>query len=50
MKGARDRVRAAWNTFWFRPEPTSTIAVVRIVFGFVATLWTLSQAPTLLTF
>ena len=50
MKVASDRVRAGWNTFWFRPEPTSTIAVVRIVFGFVATLWTLSQAPALLTF
>jgi hypothetical protein len=50
MKVARDRVRSGWNTFWFRPEPTSTIAVVRIVFGFVATLWTLSQAPALLTF
>jgi hypothetical protein len=50
MRVARDRVRTGWNTFWFGPEPTSTIAVVRIVFGFVATLWTLSQAPTLLTF
>jgi hypothetical protein len=50
MRVARDRIRTGWNTFWFRPEPTSTIAVVRIVFGFVATLWTLSQAPTLLTF
>jgi hypothetical protein len=50
MKVATDRVRAGWNTFWFRPEPTSTIAVVRIVFGFVAILWTLSQLPTLLTF
>ncbi len=50
MKVAMERIRAGWNTFWFRPEPTSTIAVVRIVFGFVATLWTLSQLPTLLTF
>jgi hypothetical protein len=50
MRAAADRIRAGWNTFWFRPEPTSTIAVVRIVFGFVATLWTLSQAVNLLTF
>ena len=50
MKVATDRILAGWNTFWFRPEPTSTIAVVRIVFGFVAILWTLSQLPTLLTF
>jgi hypothetical protein len=45
-----ERFRTGWNTFWFRPEPTSTIAVVRIVFGAVATLWTLSQLPVLLTF
>ncbi|MDD7916319.1 HTTM domain-containing protein [Actinomycetospora callitridis] len=50
MTATWDRVRTGWNTFWFRPEPTSTIALVRIVFGFVATLWTLSQLPTLLTF
>ncbi|MFC5062979.1 HTTM domain-containing protein [Actinomycetospora atypica] len=50
MRGAAGRVRDRWNTFWFRPEPTSTIAVVRIVFGAVATLWTLSQAPDLLAF
>ena len=50
MRAVAGRVRDRWNTFWFRPEPTSTIAVVRIVFGFVATLWTLSQAPNLLAF
>jgi hypothetical protein len=50
MRPALKQVRAGWNTFWFRPESTSTLAVVRVVFGFVATLWTLSQAPTLLTF
>jgi hypothetical protein len=50
MRAVASRIRDRWNTFWFRPEPTSTIAVVRIVFGFVATLWTLSQASTLLTF
>ena len=50
MRAFAGRIRDRWNTFWFRPEPTSTIAVVRIVFGFVATLWTLSQASTLVTF
>ena len=50
MRAAFDGIRRGWTTFWFRPEPTSTIAVVRIVFGFVATLWTLSQAVNLLTF
>ena len=50
MRAVVGRVRDRWNTFWFRPEPTSTLAVVRIVFGAVATLWTLSQIPTLSTF
>jgi hypothetical protein len=50
MRIVAERVRDRWNTFWFRPEPTSTIAVVRIAFGFVATLWTVSQAPNLVTF
>lgn len=50
MSVAWDRITTGWNKFWFRPVPTSTIAVVRIGFGFVAILWTLSQIPTLLTF
>ena len=50
MRATAGRILDRWNTFWFRPEPTSTIAAVRIVFGFVATLWTLSQIPTLGTF
>jgi hypothetical protein len=50
MRVVWDRVLAGWNTFWFRPQPTSTLAVVRIAFGAVATLWTLSQIPALLTF
>jgi hypothetical protein len=50
MRIVAERVRDRWNTFWFRPEPTSTIAVVRIAFGLVATLWTVSQAPNLVTF
>ena len=50
MTAVPARIWAGWNTFWFRPEPVSTIAVVRLVFGFVATLWTLSQAVNLLAF
>jgi hypothetical protein len=50
MRVVAERLRDRWNTFWFRPEPTSTIAIVRIAFGFVATLWTLSQAPNLAAF
>jgi hypothetical protein len=29
-----------WNRFWFEPEETSTLAVVRIAFGLVAMAWT----------
>ncbi len=50
MRASADRVRSGWNTFWFRPEPTSTIGILRIAFGFVATLWVLSQAPNLMAF
>jgi hypothetical protein len=50
MRATAALILDRWNTFWFRPEPTSTIAVVRIAFGFVATLWVLSQASTLATF
>lgn len=46
-------IRAAanrWNTFWFKPEPTSTLAVVRIAFGLLMIGWTLSLLPALLDF
>ena len=38
---------SAWERFWFRAEPTSTLAVLRIVFGVVALCWTISLAPDL---
>jgi hypothetical protein len=40
----------AWERWWFTPQPTSTLAVIRIVFGVLAFLWTLSHASTLFTF
>ena len=33
------RLRRAWEQFWFRPEPTSTLAVVRIVYGLLLFAW-----------
>ncbi len=36
------RPSAAWRRFWFEPEETSTLAVVRIAFGLVVLVWTLS--------
>ena len=36
------RASAAWRRFWFEPEETSTLALVRIAFGLVVLFWTLS--------
>lgn len=35
---------ARWNSFWFLPTPTSTLAVVRIAYGAVLLAWAGSQA------
>jgi hypothetical protein len=40
----------AWNRFWFAPEPTSTLALFRIVFGVVVLGWALSLMPDLAAF
>jgi hypothetical protein len=40
----------AWQRFWFEPQSTSTLGVVRIAFGIVALGWTISLAPDLRTF
>ena len=32
----------AWDRFWFAPEATSTLAILRIVFGAVVFAWTLT--------
>ena len=34
-----------WNRFWFRPVPTSTVALFRVAYGFVAFVWTLTLVP-----
>jgi hypothetical protein len=39
-----------WQDFWFTPTATSTIAVFRIVHGFVVLLWASAIAPDVLTF
>ena len=41
------RPLAAWQRFWFSPEPTSTLALVRIAFGALMLCWTLSLIPDL---
>jgi hypothetical protein len=35
-------VRAGWQRFWFEPESTSTLALVRIAFGLLVLAWTLT--------
>ena len=40
----------AWDRFWFAPEPTSTLALIRIAFGLLVTVWTVSLIPDLYAF
>lgn len=43
----KPRPLAAWNRFWFEPQPTSTLALVRIFFGLLMLLWTAFLGPDL---
>lgn len=45
--GPLGAVVGQWRTFWFRPEPATTLGVVRIAFGVVVTCWALSLRPDL---
>jgi Vitamin K-dependent gamma-carboxylase len=45
-----EQVAARWERFWFTPEPTSTLAVIRIIFGLLVFAWTLSLAGDLAAF
>ncbi len=40
----------AWDDFWLTPEPTSTIAVVRIAYGVLLLAWALTLSLNLSTF
>lgn len=37
--GSSGRLSSLWNDFWFRPTPTSTLALVRIAYALVLLLW-----------
>ena len=39
-----------WESFWFRPVPTSTIAVFRIVYGLLVFLWAVTMLPDAVAF
>jgi hypothetical protein len=43
-------VAAGWNRFFFTPTETSTLGLLRIAYGVLITLWTLSLLPDLLAF
>lgn len=45
-----DRATAAWERFWFAPQSTATLALVRIAVGLLALGWGLSLLPDLLAF
>lgn len=50
MSATVRRVGDAWQRFFFEAASTSTLAVVRIAYGMVVTVWTATLAPDLDTF
>ncbi len=50
VRRAGERVWGAWDRFFFTPESTAPLAVFRIAYGLVITLWTLTQLPHLFVF
>src|SRR5215210_6655506 len=44
------RALERWDRFWFEPEETSTLAVVRMAFGLVVIAWTVTLAADALDF
>ena len=44
------KATAAWERFWFAPQATSTLALVRIATGLVCLGWALSLMPDLFAF
>lgn len=41
------RLRRGWERFWFTPQSTAPVEVLRIAFGVVATVWMFSLVPVL---
>ncbi|MDL5160205.1 HTTM domain-containing protein [Actinomycetospora termitidis] len=39
-----------WDRFFFTPTSTAPLAIVRLAYGLIVTLWTLTQLPYLFTF
>jgi hypothetical protein len=39
-----------WSRFWFKPEPMTTLGLVRMLFGLVMIAWSFALLPNLLAF
>ncbi len=44
------RLLATWDDFWLAPEPTSTLAVVRVAYGVLLLAWAAVLGPDLSSF
>ena len=44
------RISTWWQRFWFEPQPTSSLAILRIVMGALVFAWALSLVPDFRTF
>lgn len=44
------RLWSSWERFWFEPESTAPLVLVRVAFGLLVLAWALTLAPDLLTF
>jgi hypothetical protein len=47
---ATRRIWKSWERFWFEPESTAPLVLVRVAFGILVLAWALTLAPDLLTF
>jgi hypothetical protein len=48
--GALRELRRAWNRFWFEPQSTAPLVLVRVGFGLLVLAWAAALTPDLLTF
>jgi hypothetical protein len=47
MTGPWTQLRRGWDRFWFAPQSTAPVEVLRIAFGVVVTVWMFSLVPVL---
>jgi hypothetical protein len=44
------QLRSSWERFWFEPESTAPLVLLRVAFGVLMLAWALALLPDLLTF